>query len=104
MLTINHGIPKHPYFAIAVPPSALHRSIDQTENEIILLKDPKTGEENMVEFLDSWLLKIDDFIKQNGFSLLNYGLPAVKMAHILRTKYPEIDQTNEVRFVLLKKL
>jgi hypothetical protein len=105
MTTIIHGVPSNrKYFAIAVPPSAITVSLDRKENEIFTLKDPKTGEENKVEVVEMWNFGMDEFIKMNGWSLLNYELPAIKMSHILRTKYPEIDQTNKVRFVLLKKL
>lgn len=100
---IHHGIPKQDYFAIAVPLTWLYKSLD-ADGEVITLQDPKTNDKTLVQIIDTWLFEMDDFIKMNGFSLLTYGLSAAKLSHVLRAKYPEIDQTNQVRFVLLKKL
>lgn len=100
---IHHGIPKHDYFAIAVPVSWLFKSYD-TEGGVITLQDPKTQEKTKVQIMETWLLEMDEFIKLNGFSLLTYGITSLKLATVLRAKYPEIDQSNQVRYVLLKKL
>ena len=101
---IYHGIPNHDYFTIAVPPSWLYKSLDATEGDVITLQDPKTNEKTKVQITETWLIEMADFVKMNGFSLWAYGLLAAKLATILRAKYPEIDQTNLVRYVLLKKL
>ena len=100
---IIHGIPKQNYFAIAVPPTWLYKPIDG-EGAVIRLQDPNTNHLTRVQIIETWLFEINDFVKMNGWSLLTYGLPAGKLAHVLRVKYPEIDQTELVRFVLLKKL
>jgi len=100
---IHHGIPKQDYFAIAVPPTWLFKSLD-TEGEVITLQDPKTHDKTQVQIMDTWEFEMKDFARMNGFSLLTYGLSAAKLSHVLKAKYPEIEQTNQVRFVLLKKL
>ena len=100
---IFHGIPQHNYFAIAVPQPWLKKSIDK-DGETVILKDPKTATERRCEIVEMWTFNLDEFSKMNGFSLLTYGMPAAKMANILRTKYPEINDKNVVRFILLKKL
>ena len=102
--TIIHGLPCHNYFAIAVPDTWLFKSIDQEDPRVITLQDPKTKVKTKAEIVDSWTWDIDDFVKMNGFSRLVYGLPATKMAPILKSKYPEIDESQVIRFVLLKKI
>jgi hypothetical protein len=54
--------------------------------------------------MDMWTFSLEEFSVMNGFSLLTYGVPAKKMVSILRLKYPEIDQENKVRFILLRRL
>lgn len=100
---IQHGIPRQDYFAIAVPTTWLFKPINE-DGAVITLQDPKTNEKTKVQIIDTWTLEMDEFIKLNGFCLLAYSLPSVKMAYILKAKYPEIEQTNIVRYVLLKKL
>ena len=100
---IFHAIPQHDYFAIAVPQPWLKKSIDSS-GDTVILKDPKSTIENRCEIIDMWDFELEDFSKMNGFSLLTYGIPAAKMANILRAKYPEINDKNLVRFILLKKL
>lgn len=100
---IFHAIPQHDYFAIAVPKPWLKKSIDSS-GDTVILKDPKSATEKRCEIIDMWDFELEDFSKMNGFSLLTYGIPAAKMANILRTKYPEINDKNVVRFILLKKL
>lgn len=100
---IFHAIPQPNHFAIAVPQSWLKKSIDK-DGETVILKDPKTAVEKRCEIAEMWTFNMDDFSKMNAFSLLTYGIPAAKMANILRTKYPEINESNMVRFILLKKL
>lgn len=101
--TIIHGIPRHDYFAIALPVTWLKKSIDKA-GETVILKDPKTDAENRCEIIEMWTFDVDEFSSMDGFSLLTYGIRAKKMVNILKTKYPEIEQNNVVRFVLLKKL
>jgi hypothetical protein len=101
--TILHGIPIQNYFAIAVPTTWLAKPIDE-EGAVITLQDPKTNVKTKAQIIDTWTLEMDEFVKLNGFCLLTYSLPASKMAYILKAKYPEIEQTNVVRYVLLKKL
>lgn len=100
---IYHGIPKQDYFAIAVPTTWLYKPIDG-EGGVVTLQDPKTKARTKVQIIDTWTFEIADFLKMDGWSLLTYSLPASKLAYILKAKYPEIDQTNVVRFVLLKKI
>jgi len=100
---IYHGIPKQEYFAIAVPLAWLYKPMDEEGREITL-QDPKTNIKTKVKIIETWTFEMDELEKLNGWSLLTYSLPATKLAHILRIKYPEIDQSNVVRFVLLKKI
>jgi len=100
---IFHGIPRHDYFAIALPISWLKKSID-TQGETVILRDPKTDTEHRCEIVDMWTFDLDEFSTMDGFSLLTYGIPAAKMVNILKIKYPEIEDRNMVRFILLKRL
>jgi len=100
---IFHAIPQHDFFAIAVPQPWLKKSIDSS-GDTVILKDPKSATEKRCEIMEMWNFTLDEFSKMNGFSLLTYGIPAAKMVNILRTKYPEINESNMVRFILLKKL
>jgi len=100
---IFHGIPQLNYFAIALPVSWLKKSIDTKEDTVILI-DPKTDVENRCQIVDMWTFDLNDFSIMDGFSLLTYGIPAAKMVNILKIKYPEIQDNNVVRFILLKRL
>jgi len=100
---IFHAIPQHDYFAIAVPQPWLKKSINNNGNTVIL-KDPKSSTEKRCEIMEMWTFTLDEFSMMNAFSLLTYGIPAAKMVNILRAKYPEINESNVVRFILLKKL
>jgi len=100
---ISHGIPQHDYFAIALPMTWLKKSID-TSGDTVMLVDPKTEQESRCEIIDMWTFDLSDFSKMDGFSLLTYGIPAAKMVNILKLKYPEIEDRNMVRFILLKRL
>jgi len=100
---IFHGIPQHDYFAIALPITWLKKSIDATGDTVLLI-DPKTEVERRCEIVDMWTFDLSDFSIMDGFSLLTYGIPAAKMVNILKIKYPEIEERNMVRFILLKKL
>jgi hypothetical protein len=99
---IFHAIPQHDYFAIAVPQSWLKKSIDSS-GDTVILKDPKSSIEKRCEIMEMWSFTLDEFSMMNAFSLLTYGIPAAKMVNILRAKYPEINDENKVRFILLKK-
>lgn len=102
---IPHGIPKHDYFKIAVPQSWVQIPIDRPEAPITaILEDPKSKERTTVEIVETWTLDMEEFLRYNSMSLETYGIPAAKMETVLRAKYPEIDQTNVVRYVLLKKI
>lgn len=101
---IYHNVPADKnFFAIAVPVTWLHKPIDG-EGAIITCQDKDTNAKTKCQIMDIWTFEMDEFSRMNGFSYLVYQLPAAKMAFILRAKYPEIDQSNVVRFVLLKKL
>ena len=91
------------YFAIAVPSTWLHKPIG-ADGAIITCQDKDTNAKTKCQIMETWTFGMEEFLNMNGFSLLTYQLPASKIAFILRAKYPEIDQTNVVRFVLLKKL
>jgi uncharacterized protein YqfB (UPF0267 family) len=102
---IPHGIPNPRHFKIAVPPSWVHVPIDRPDEPItVTLEDPKTLARTKVEVVDMWTFTMEEFRRYNHMCLEAYDLPAAKMETILRAKYPEIDQKNVVRFVLLKKL
>lgn len=108
MKRINHGIPKHPYFVIAQPPSVATPTIDQTKPDykkpVFELVDPKTNQPAKAELHDVWVFGVNDVNSINAFSLLSYGIDGAKLAKVLLKRYPEIEKTQKVHFLLLKKL
>ncbi len=108
MQTFNHGIPKHSYFAIVVPPSKFHPTLDAVDpgykKPVILLHDPKTKERTTAEVQDTWTIPLDEFKAAKGFVLLIYGVDAEKLAAVLCRRYPEIEKKKTVRILLLKAL
>ena len=108
MKKINHGIPNHPFFVIAQPPSVAGPSIEQNnpdyEKTVFELVDPKTKEKNKAELQDVWVFEIGDIAAIKAFALLSYGIDGKKLAKHLQKRYPEIEKTQKVHFLLLKKL
>lgn len=105
---ISHAIPDHPFFAIAQPPSAVSPTVDNLEPDykkpIIELQDPKTSAKISAELQDTWTISTDDFERMNSFVLLCYGIESKKLLKVLEKRYPEIQEKQTVRFLLLKKL
>lgn len=107
-MTINHGIPEHPYFIIAQPPSVAGPSVEMIkpdfEKPVFELKDPKTNLVVKAELQDIWVMKVTDVTGCNSFCLLAYGIEAKKLIGVLMKRYPEIEQKQKIHFLLLKKL
>jgi hypothetical protein len=108
-IELNHGVPDHNYFVVAQPdgvvPVTFQRDDDPNyKREVILLKDPKTAIVTKTEVHGVFRWTLDDFRTMNGFSFMAYGLNAEKLANVLKRRYPKIERTNIVCFILLKKL
>lgn len=105
---IEHGIPKHDFFAIAQPISVVMPTVkilnDDYQKPVLDLQDPNLKQNYKAELQDTWTIDIDQFEAMNAFVLLCYGLTARKLLNQLQKKYPEIEQTKKVRFLLLKKI
>ena len=105
---IQHGIPDHPYFAIAQPPSAVLPTTDFLNPDyikpIIDLQDPKTKDKYKAELQGTFTYELKDFENMNSFCLIIYGIEAKKLLKVLEKRYPEIAQTQKVRFLVLKKI
>lgn len=106
---ISHGIPaNNPYFIIAQPPSVIKPTVDALEpgyvKPIVELKDPKTNEKHRCEVNGIWTFGIFDLDNVPQMCLLAYGLDAPKLRNVLMKRYPEIEKTQQVRFIILKKL
>lgn len=101
---IYHGIPEQNYFLIAVPPSWLHKSMDE-EGSCFVMQDPKTNVKTNVQLMAIWTDSVPDFVKHWGIKAnLIYSMDAAATAKVLKLKYPEINETNILRIALLKKL
>lgn len=105
---IEHGIPDHPYFAIAQPLSVFQPTVDALNPDyikpILDLQDPKSKDKYKAELHGTFTYELKDFEQMNSFSLLVYGIEAKKLLKVLEKRYPEIQQTQKVRFLLLKKI
>lgn len=105
---IEHGIPTHKFFAIAQPPSVVMPTVkildENYKKPILDLQDPNSKQKYRAELQDTWTIDINQFEAMNSFVLLCYGLTARKLSNQLQKKYPEIEQTQKVRFLLLKKI
>jgi hypothetical protein len=100
---IYHGIPKHDYFVIAVPPSYARKPIDE-DGAVITLKDQKNHLEHKVQIEDMWTFTLDELAHQDALCKWAYGLTAVKLAMVMLERYPEVKEKELIRFILLKKL
>lgn len=105
---ISHAIPDHPYFAIAQPPSVVQPTVDELEPDyqkpILELQDPKTLDKISAELQATWTVSSTEFERMNSFTLLVYGIESKKLLKVLEKRYPEIQEKQTVRFLLLKKL
>ena len=101
---ILHGLPNHPYFAIAQPPSFKAPEANSEGAVIIELQDPKTKEITWAVLVDTWRLSIDEFLPARAFSRLIYGIEPDKLLKVLIKRYPEIEEKQTIHFLLLKKL
>lgn len=108
MKQINHGLPSHPYFIIAQPPSVAAPTVKSLEKDyekpVFRLNDTKNNTSIDAELQDVWAFDIDDVEAMTAFSLLCYGIEGPKLKHVLLKRYPEIVETQKVHFLLLKKL
>lgn len=105
---IEHGVPKHDYFAIAQPLSVVKPTVDELLPEyvkpILDFKDPKTNKKYQAELHGTFTYELRDFEQMNSFCLIIYGIESKKLLKVLEKKYPEIAQTQKVRFLVLKKI
>lgn len=105
---IAHGIPKHDYFAIAQPISVVLPTVQLLDEgyvkPIIDLQDPNSQVKYRAELQDTWTYSLDDFENLNSFCLLAYGIGSRKLLKVLEKRYPDIVETQKVRFLLLKKI
>lgn len=105
---ISHGMPDHPFFAIAMPPSVVKPSIEELDPDykkpVLELQDPKTSNKISAELQGTWTVSTIEFEKMNSFCLLVYGIESKKLLKVLERRYPEIQEKQTVRFLLLKKL
>jgi len=105
---IEHGIPKHDYFAIAQPISVAHPTIDVLKPDyvkpILDFQDPNSKVKFQAELQDTWTVSSAELEFMNSLCLLTYGIEAKKLLKVLEKRYPEIVQTKKVRFLLLKKI
>ena len=100
---IYHGIPKHDYFAIAIPPSYARKPIED-DGAVITLRDKKHDQEYKAQIMDMWTFTLDELAHQDAFCKLVYGLSAVKLAMTMLERYPEVKEKEMIRFILLKKI
>ena len=107
-MIINHGVPKHKFFAIAVPLSVVPSTIDSKEpgyiKPIHTLVDPNTGEKTEAEVQETATLTLAEFINVSIPSLLAYGIPSKPVANELQRRFPEIKKTQQVRYVVFREL
>ena len=107
-MLISHGIPNHPYFAIAQPPSVAKPTVDVLNADyvkpILDLQDPNSQEKYQAELQDMWTYSLKELEGQNLFCLLIYGIESKKLLKVLEKRYPEITQTQKVRILVLKKI
>jgi len=105
---IEHGIPSHPYFAIAQPISVAKPTVDVLDPEykkpILDLQDPNSKKKYQAELQDVFTYSLKELELQNMFCLLVYGIESKKLLKVLEKRYPEIAQTQKVRFLVLKKI
>lgn len=105
---IEHGIPTHKFFAIAQPPSVVMPTVkildENYKKPIIDFQDPNSSAKFQAELQDTWTVKNSEFEAMNSLCLLSYGIEAKKLLKVLEKRYPEITQTQKVRFLLLKKI
>jgi len=105
---ISHGVPNHPFFAIAQPPSVVMPTADilneNYKKPILDFQDPNSSAKFQAELQDTWTVKNSEFEAMNSLCLLTYGIEAKKLLKVLEKRYPEIIETQKVRFLLLKKI
>ncbi|HET6558091.1 MAG TPA: hypothetical protein VFG54_12300 [Prolixibacteraceae bacterium] len=105
---IEHGIPRHEYFAIAQPPSVAKPTVDSWNPDYVKpvfdFQDPKSKDKFQAELQDILTFTTQELSNANMFCLLTYGIEAKKLLKVLEKRYPEISAKNKVRFLLLKKI
>ena len=107
-MIIKHGIPDHRFFAIALPLSVILPLIDANESgykkPIHTLINPYTGEETFAEVHAVATLSLAEYISETIPSLLAYGISSNVIADELQRRYPEIKRTQQLRYVVFKRL
>lgn len=101
-MIINHGIPKHNFFCIALPEESESKFDRINNNQVIKLKDPKSNELFKAEIHDIWKFPIH--FLPDGLTKLVYGITGEQLRNVMLKKYPEFQKTTNVEYLLLKKL
>lgn len=105
---IEHGIPKHDYFAICQPPSVVVPTVkalnENYKKPIIEFQDPNSKEKYNAELQDILTCTTQELEYMNMWCLLTYGIESRKLLKVLQKRYPEIIEKQKVRFLLLKKI
>lgn len=100
-MIIDHGVPEHKYFAIAVPRGTAPKISEENPTPGITLKNPKSFEKQKVVMIDKWVMTIDDLYYANAFCLLTYGVSSKILHNYMKGKFSNL---KEIEFLLLKKV
>ena len=107
-MIIKHGIPNHNFFSVALPLSVIKSTIEANEPDykkpIHTLVDPYSGEEIFAEVHAVATLTLSEYISETIPSLLAYGVSSDIIAAELQRRYPEIQKTQQLRYVVFKRL
>ncbi len=103
MKQINHGIPKHEFFGIAVPHNSdQHSPIVNGQKPQYKLVDPKSKESITAEAWGAWKFPLDDL--PEALIRLVYGFPAETVKAQLKRKHPELELNPNVSIILMKRI
>lgn len=107
-MIIQHGVPKHDFYGIVLPPSYIVPSVDERAQDytkpIHEFRDPFTNEFYKAQVYGVATLTVQEFIYQQIPSYLAYGVPPQVAVIELQRRYREIRETQKLRYIVLKKL
>ena len=107
-MIINHGIPEHRFFAIALPLSIISSSIDANKpgnkKPIHTLIDPYTKKETLAEVPAVATWSLEEFKSMSIPALLAYGIDSKIVTDELQRRFPEIKRTQKIRYVVFREL
>lgn len=102
-MIIKHGVPQHNTFTICLPADDRYKGLRQ-KPLLMSLQDPKTGTTTKAKAILSVPVNLDEEIIPEVMPQLAYGIDKDTMLRMMMKRYPELQESKKIVFLILKKM